>query len=149
LVEKDFLEKVRNWVEKDFSMIPVALLQKAYPYSDEIRILAPTFEDFKKQYHDENCDLDCENCDTEECWESYRDEAPVFPMWGYVFKPNDPSDEKWIKRHAKEVYEKTGFIVYETDELGVYLGVNGAGYDFYNAHWIPLYKLRFKEVIQT
>jgi len=24
---------------------------------------------------------------------------------------------------------------------GVFLGVNGAGYDFFDSHWIPLYRL--------
>ena len=26
-------------------------------------------------------------------------------------------------------------------KTGVFLGVNGMGYDFFDAHWIPLYKI--------
>lgn len=36
-----------------------------------------------------------------------------------------------------------GFRIYESDDFGGYIfGIDGAGYDFYDAHWIPLYKAR-------
>ena len=31
-------------------------------------------------------------------------------------------------------------LVYDSDETGILLGVDGCGYDFYESHWIPLYK---------
>lgn len=27
-------------------------------------------------------------------------------------------------------------------KLGIYIGIDGAGYDFYESHWIPLYTVR-------
>jgi len=142
--ENKELEMCHLWVERDFSNIPTDLIEKAYKdsYYDEIEILAPTFEDFKKEYREENqCEVECDECIDETCLEAYEEENPKIPMWGWVFVPNDPCDQEWIRGHADKVAE-CGFIVYETDEIGVYLGVNGAGYDFYEAHWLPLYRAR-------
>lgn len=110
----DMLEACRRWVEENFSLIPVNLLIKAYKNSpDDIEILAPESED-----------------------------VPLFPAWGYVFVPENPLDIEWFYKNYREVSEKCGFIVYETNEIGLYLGIDGAGYDFYQFHWLPLYKLR-------
>lgn len=35
-----------------------------------------------------------------------------------------------------------GFRIYEQEDLGYVFGIDGAGYDFYSEHWIPLYKAR-------
>ena len=32
--------------------------------------------------------------------------------------------------------------MYESGEFGYFFGIDGAGYDFYECHWIPLYKAR-------
>jgi hypothetical protein len=137
------VDACRLWVQRDFSMIPTTLLEKAYErdYYDEIQILAPTFDDFKKEYREDNgCEQECDEC-CDECLEIYEQYNPKIPMWGWVFSPDDPCDQKWIRKHADKVAE-CGFIVYETDEIGVYLGVDGAGYDFYESHWLPLYRAR-------
>jgi len=138
------IEACRLWVERDFSMIPTALLERAYGgnFYEDIKILAPTLDDFRKEFREDvQCQHSCEECPDEECIDVYEDEVPKIPMWGWVFVPNDPRDQRWIKSHAKEVAE-CGFIVYETDEIGVYLGINGAGYDFFEHHWLPLYRAR-------
>ena len=130
----------RYWIKTCFSAIPTSLLEKAYgEWLDDIRILAPTPEQYT-----ETCRDDCDkNISCDECgYECYYEEIPTIPMWSWVFVPDEYIDEVWIKEHAKEIWSKCGIIVYETDELGVYLGINGAGYNFYEAHWIPLYKLR-------
>lgn len=63
------------------------------------------------------------------------------PMWGWLWNPNESIDECWIKENLQIVAD-CGFRVYESDEVGILLGIDGAGYDFYEAHWIPLYKVR-------
>ena len=64
------------------------------------------------------------------------------PMWGTYFTPDDMLDEEWILDHMEEVAE-CGFTIIQNHENGfVALGVDGAGYSFYDAHWIPLYKAR-------
>jgi len=111
----------RYWIKTCFSAIPTSLLEKAYgEWFDDIRILAPTPEQCKKD----------------------QVVIPKIPVWGWVFVPDNNTDEEWIKEHAKDIWSKCYIVVYETDELGVYLGINGAGYSFYEVHWIPLYKLR-------
>ena len=34
------------------------------------------------------------------------------------------------------------FRIFEHDDFGYFFGIDDAGYDFYAAHWIPLYKAR-------
>lgn len=63
-----------------------------------------------------------------------------FPMWGTMWIV--PSlDADWIRRNL-EVVKDCGIHVYESDELGIFIGINGAGYDFHESHWIPLYEAR-------
>ena len=35
-----------------------------------------------------------------------------------------------------------GFRIYYNEDWGYFFGIDGAGYDFYTEHWIPLYKAR-------
>ena len=62
------------------------------------------------------------------------------PMWGEVFVP-ERMDQEWIEENIETVAD-CGFRVYETDEIGVFLGVDGGGYSFIEEHFIPLYKAR-------
>ena len=50
-IEKKELEACKRWL-KEFSMIPVALLEKAYPNGEGIKILAPSLEDYKREYYE-------------------------------------------------------------------------------------------------
>ena len=47
-----------------------------------------------------------------------------------------------LARENIDDVEACGFLVYDSDETGILLGVDGCGYDFYSSHWIPLYKKR-------
>ena len=58
------------------------------------------------------------------------------PMWGTMWSFRDPLDEKWVRNHLEAVKD-CGFTIYDSDE-GIYLGIDGAGYDFFEHHWIPL-----------
>ena len=65
-------------------------------------------------------------------WQDYN-----YPMWGYVFG----CDRFYIDSDYMDVdklYE-LGIGVLDHD-TGYYLFISGAGYDFYEAHWIPLFK---------
>jgi len=140
----DELEACRLWISRDFSMIPAALIERAYaPDFEDIEIVAPTTDAIAKEFIAKGeCDGNCDYCVDYSCEEYYYHAAPRIPMWGWVFVPDVPIEQWWIKNNAQEIYEKCGIIVYYTDEIGVYLGINGAGYDFYEAHWLPLYRLR-------
>jgi hypothetical protein len=82
-------------------------------------------------------------------WEEYQDALEKwqnqtednYPMWGTLFECED----RWLGENILEklqgVYD-CGFTVLDGfDELNVCLGVAGAGYSFYDAHWQPLYDL--------
>lgn len=107
------LEATKRWL-KDFSLIPTDLIVRAYKNNlEDIIIVAPKDED-----------------------------TPLIPMYGYVFVPEDPTDKKWLEKNAEKIAKKCDVIIYYTDEIGYYIGIDGAGYDFYEAHWVPMYRLR-------
>lgn len=60
------------------------------------------------------------------------------PIWGYYFEVDSSLLEEIILDNLKEV-SSIGFHVFkhETTE-NILLGIDGAGYDFYEAHWEPL-----------
>ena len=57
-----------------------------------------------------------------------------FPMWNTLWEfPNIDEDDA-------ELVAKCGFEMYELTEDGtILIGINGCGYSFYEAHWLPLY----------
>lgn len=61
--------------------------------------------------------------------------------WGTMFTFGESLDEEWALKN-KEIFDKCGIVAYYSDTLGVVFGIDGGGYDFYEDHWIPLYKAR-------
>lgn len=61
----------------------------------------------------------------------------AFPCaWGTLFHDAD----LWLSGRP-ELAAEAGFIVFESDYFdGYLLGVDGAGYNFYEHHWLPLYE---------
>lgn len=113
-------QATKKWIN-EFNEIPIKLIERAYfndfEYGDGIEHLT----------YDEN--------------EEYGLEYKELPMWGTAWTTGCVLDEEWIKNNI-DVMKKCGFDVYESEELGVFFGINGAGYDFYDSHWIPLYEYR-------
>jgi hypothetical protein len=66
----------------------------------------------------------------------------AFPCaWGTLFAPRERLDREWVLERAEQV-AALGFFVFESEDYGCLLGIDGAGYDFFDAYWIPLYELR-------
>lgn len=63
------------------------------------------------------------------------------PMWSTMWSFSINLDEFWLESNV-EAMSRCGFRVYESTEFGIYFGIDGAGYDFYEEHWVPLYKAR-------
>lgn len=75
--------------------------------------------------------------------EFYIDSDDGLPMWGTMWQMNDICDQHWLEeKDGIRILSECGFRVYESDEFGYFFGIDGAGYDFYESHWIPLYKAR-------
>lgn len=67
----------------------------------------------------------------------------VLPMWGTMWTFGDQLDNWWLEEgDGFKLMSECGFRIYESDDFGYIFGIDGAGYDFYEAHWIPLYKAR-------
>lgn len=63
------------------------------------------------------------------------------PMWGAMWQFGDPCDEHWIEdKENQQKMSGCGFRIYQHEEWGYFFGIDGAGYDFFEAHWEPLYK---------
>lgn len=70
-----------------------------------------------------------------------RDEC--LPMWGTMWSFGDSADEWWLEEgDGIEAMSRCGFRVYMSEEFGYFFGIDGAGYDFYEVHWCPLYQAR-------
>ena len=65
----------------------------------------------------------------------------VLPIWGTLWSFSDRLDSKWLEAHLQEM-AACGFRIYEQEDYGYVFGIDGAGYDFYEEHWIPLYLAR-------
>ena len=66
------------------------------------------------------------------------------PMWNTWFMPTEFMDIDWIKNNQEEI-ALLGFTIIEIihDRFEeVALGIDGAGYSFYENHFVPLYELR-------
>lgn len=65
------------------------------------------------------------------------------PMWGTLWAFKDSLDVDWLDDPDNlQAMANCGFRVYESEDFGYLFGIDGAGYDFYEQHWIPLYKAR-------
>lgn len=70
------------------------------------------------------------------------DGVPEWPMWGWLWSFYDSADESWAWDHEKTLLD-IGFTIIKNESEGwFYIGINGAGFDFYDAFWLPLYRAR-------
>ena len=75
-----------------------------------------------------------------------RDHLDWLPMWGTMFAFNEDIDNEWLRGEylgpGLQLMADCGFRIYEQEDYEYIFGIDGAGYDFYEDHWIPLYKAR-------
>lgn len=109
-------DAARNWVES-FDAIDTSM-----------------FEDYAIAYEGDVCEV---TIDDEE---RYYD--GLFPMWGTMWAFHEMLDNEWIDRGGLEIMSNLGFRIFESRKYGYFFGIEGAGFDFYEAFWIPLYDAR-------
>lgn len=133
--------------EEEFSQEEIDTLEENGFYDSVGNNICPTCFEKEKQEHEEDKEDDDDEYTLEDSSayieqvednDNYREYG--LPMWGWLWNPHS-LDEDWIKDNL-EIVADCGFRIYESDEVGVLIGIDGAGYDFYEAHWIPLYKAR-------
>lgn len=71
-----------------------------------------------------------------------REDYGGLPMWGTMWAFGDSCDNWWLENGGLQLMADCGFRIYEQEDYGYIFGIDGAGYDFYESHWIPLYKAR-------
>lgn len=109
-------EAAAAWVNS-FNAVPVAVVEKLMRLGpDEVREITPGRRD---------------------------EDANYLPMWGTMWSFGDSADDYWLEEEdGLELMAKCGFRIYEQEDFGYLFGIDGAGYSFMEAHWIPLYKAR-------
>lgn len=150
------------WVH-EFNRVPGSALEKLSRFDDSVREITPpsrydrisvVFNEHageKGEIVETNVDnidgLYKIRLDNGEEIEKYTDDIEVIdkegwlPMWSTMWTFSESIDEEWCEMHKQEVAD-CGFRIYESEDFGIVLGIDGAGYDFYESHWIPLYNAR-------
>jgi hypothetical protein len=145
-------EAMKLWINRDWSNIPGSLVERAFKENtEELELLAggsrvsDCCDDADlRESTDKDTDEKVYTCDAceKECETHWSGAEYAWPAaWGKMFIPEDPCDRRWIENNADAV-AALGFIVYTSDETGIILGIDGAGFDFYAERWMPLYDLR-------
>ena len=64
----------------------------------------------------------------------------ALPMWETMWSFKARGVDYFLKyEDGIRKMSECGFRIYENEEFGYFFGIDGAGYDFYEAHWEPLY----------
>ena len=109
--------RIQEWVSvrfnNEFNQIPLGLVEKAYLELEEF-IIYP---------------------------ETYEDEEPLYPMWGTVFEASSSFVSDKLLQHTDQLAELGIYLMNGFEELNACCFIAGAGYDFYEAHWIPMMQL--------
>jgi len=76
----------------------------------------------------------------EEAIEEHYCESENYPMWNTIFEAKDDFISGKIIADIDKLYELGIGVIRETDFTKACLFMSGCGYDFFEAHWIPLFK---------
>lgn len=147
----------KNWIN-EFNFYPMAVIERLigedYEYAEELQELTPITSGDYVQFDGDTYEVIETFSDGTLYLESgYPDPIVVtvsdvekeqegfLPMWGTMFDvPN--MDQEWVRNNLDKVAE-CGFRIYDFETMDLLLlGIDGAGYDFYEAHWVPLYEAR-------
>ena len=140
--------KAQYFLNQNFSIVPIDAF-------DEYEILYPDNEYYVKGFIgtlsaediaylkergiiDENGEFDIDELMKLEEFDEYvtQEQINTEPMWGYIFIDRN----EITKTYKEEIYDTNLGILYipKIDVNAIFVPV--AGYDFYKAHWIPLFK---------
>ena len=151
-------EACELWVSRDMNAIPQSVLVKLKQLDpDDIAELTPitkadrvyvcsagemgeviAIDEDAEEY---TVQLDNGETITTEGFDLEREDYDRFPMWGTMWSFSCSFDEDWSLSHLEEM-AACGFRLYESEDYGLVFGIDAAGFDFYEAFWVPLYKAR-------
>lgn len=71
------------------------------------------------------------------------DDLGLFPVWKTMWVFNEKADDNWLDtEEGRQAMSDCGFRIYESKDFGHVFGIEGAGCDFFETHFLPLYKAR-------
>ena len=139
------LDTVKFRISGDFNDIRLDNVQKIFPnWFENALTVEPTNQDLDDSGY---IPKDMTENEIDEAKNELMDQQREI-MWSTLFEAKDNTIKDWILENSDKIISEAGFTIIDLSrenegeyETGVFLGVNGAGYDFYEAHWIPLYKI--------
>lgn len=151
-------EAAHAWV-REFNAYPIGVISKLCEYEEVEEVTPPTAYDRVSIWGGEHEGTDGEivkrdgdkyvvlldNGEKIEVDERdiYVERDDMLPMWGWMWAFGDSIDDEWLSRDDNlRIMADCGFRIYKQEDIGYLFGIDGAGYDFYSEHWIPLYKAR-------
>lgn len=153
------LEATREWV-KEFNAIDQGIIKKLMDLDpdDWEEVTMPSCGDRVYIYDDgtkgeitgysEETEFYAIHTDDGEDVELDTDDFEVeyyyrLPMWGTMWSFGDLCDSDWFEYgDGIRKMSECGFRIYHSDEFGYFFGIDGAGYNFTDVHFRPLYDAR-------
>ena len=144
------LQATEKWVGR-MNAIPRELIELAWEHGKIVEITPLTEgqdvycyddgEHGKIEKIDRSNDTCIVNGKTYELADVESDEGAGLPMWDTMWTM-EYIDQEFFEGNI-DLLADCGFRVYEYEETGtMFIGIDGAGYNFFEAHWIPLYEAR-------
>jgi hypothetical protein len=151
------IEATRAWVS-EFDRIPYSIIEKLLKNNiDELSEVTPPVVGDRVYCFDcheygeiitateEEITVELDNGDelTTSADEVEVQRDDFLPMWGTLWAFSDNCDNYWLEDlGGLQAMANCGFRIYEQEDYTYIFGIDGAGYDFYEAHWLPLYEAR-------
>ena len=111
---EDIRREVSDRFDHDFNYIPLPLLEKAYPDGQLLEhIIYPEGYDFETEQ--------------------------LYPMWNTLFEARHQILSEKLIHNVNELAQ-IGIHLMQVDETFAMMFIAGAGYDFYESHFFPLYR---------
>lgn len=119
---KKLLECCQNWVSS-FNAIPIDVVKCVSEYgAGKFVLLSDILED--------------------DYFDLCNSSGVPLPIWSTLWTFGESSDEEFFRDNIK-LMSDCGFLVYDSEIFdSLVFGINGAGYSFFDSHWIPLYNAR-------
>lgn len=137
MIEKLMRAEPDDWQERTAPAVGCRVyVCRTVPHEGELMWHKNGTDNYKIRLDDGTCVIVGED-DFEVEW------ADFLPMWGTMWSFGERLDDDWLENDGGiQAMSDCGFRIFEHEEWGYFFGIDGAGYDFYEAHWIPLYKAR-------
>ena len=154
------LEAAQEWIN-GFNAVPTLMIAKLWTadpddwceitrpaVGDHVRVLDNITTNGKIttiNYEDNLCEIELDNGNLTWLNTDYIniEHDDVLPMWGTMWSFGDICDKYWLDDEIGLIMmSQCGFRIFKSEEFGYFFGIDGAGYDFYEQHWLPLYEKR-------